>query len=117
MPLLDTLSSTTAGFVPLLAQADAGAGGPGGILSNPMFMVAAIVGIMYFLIFRPQQKEAKEHEKMLSALQKGDQVVTSSGMHGKVHMVEDDLVIVEIADKVRVTIDKTAVKRKLGGEG
>ena len=49
----------------------------------------------------------------MSALQKGDRVVTSSGLHGKVYSVEDDEVVVEVADKVRVTIDKSAVKRKI----
>lgn len=117
MPLLETLSAAPAVLVPVLAQADAGAGGVGGILSNPMFMVAAIVGIIYFVTIRPQQKEAKEHDAMLAALQKGDKVVSASGLHGKVHMVADDTVVLEIADKIRVTIDKQAVKRKLGGEG
>ncbi len=50
--------------------------------------------------------------EILAALQKGDLVVTSSGLHGKVFSVDDDEVVVEIADKVRVTIDKSAVKRK-----
>ncbi|MBI5562868.1 MAG: preprotein translocase subunit YajC [Deltaproteobacteria bacterium] len=65
--------------------------------------------IFYFLLIRPQQKKAKEHKEMLSQIQKGDAVITSSGIHGKVTAVADDAITVEIADNVRVKFSKDAV--------
>lgn len=109
-PLATLLSAPD--LAPVLAQA-AGGGAGGGSFISSFGMMAVILAIFYFLLIRPQQKEAKEHQALLAALQKGDLVVTSSGLHGRVFSVEDDEVVVEIAEKVRVTIDKSAVKRKL----
>jgi len=84
-------------------------------------MMAAIFAIFYFLLIRPQQKEQKEHQTLLGALQKGDRVATASGMHGKVWEVRDAEVVLEVADKVRIIVDKSAIKRKTAapaeGEG
>lgn len=93
----------------------------GGGMSSTFIMMAAIFAIFYFLLIRPQQKEAKEHQSLLSSLQKGDRVATTSGIHGRVWEVRDGEVVLEIAEKVRITVDKTAVKRKMAapaeGEG
>ncbi len=72
----------------------------------------AVFAIIYFLILRPQQQEQKELQKLLAALQKGDRVVTANGMHGVIHEVRGDELVIEIADRVRVTFDRSAVKRK-----
>lgn len=85
---------------------------PGGLLES-LPMLVAIFLIFYFLVIRPQQQDQKRAQEMLAGLQKGDYVVTSSGLHGRITEVQTDTVIVEIADKVRVTLDKSAVKRKL----
>ena len=78
-----------------------------------LFLIMAMFAIIYFLILRPQSKEAKEHQTLLAGLTKGTQVVTSSGMHGRVWEVRDTEVVLEVADKVRVVIDKVSVKRRL----
>jgi preprotein translocase subunit YajC len=66
--------------------------------------------IMYFLILRPQQKRAKQHQDMVKNLRRGDTVITSGGMVGKVtKVVDDDQVEIEIADGVRVRQVKTMV--------
>lgn len=65
--------------------------------------------IFYFLLIRPQQKKAREHKDMLSKIEKGDNVITTSGIHGKVTGVSDDALTVEIADNVRVKFSKDAV--------
>ena len=101
---------------PVLAQAAGGAAGGSSFMSS-FGMMAVILAIFYFLLIRPQQKEAKEHQALLAGLSKGDRVVTSSGLHGKVFSVEEAEVVVEVAEKVRVTIDKASVKRKLDQEG
>jgi preprotein translocase subunit YajC len=88
----------------LLAQA---AGG------NPLTtfgFMAALFAIMYFLLIRPQQKQAKEHRQLVASLKKGDEVVTQGGMLGKIYAVSDKLVTLEIANGVRVRILKTSVQ-------
>jgi len=76
-----------------------GAGDPFGILL-PM---VAVFAIMYFLVLRPQQNRAKQHQEMLKAVRRGDVVVTNGGLVGKItKVVDDDQVEVEVADGVRV---------------
>ena len=66
--------------------------------------------IMYFLLIRPQQKKLKEHQAMVAALRKGDQVVTQGGLIGKVTRVKDnDELEVEIAEGVKVRVVKTTI--------
>ena len=77
----------------------------------PLFAVFAII---YFLIIRPQQQEQKKHQELLAALQKGDDVIIGNGMHGVIHEVRGDQLVIEIADRVRVTFDRSAVQRKAG---
>ena len=82
----------------------AGAGqGEGGGFSAivPLLLMFAI---FYFLLIRPQQKKAKEHREMISNLKKGDRVVTSGGIHGRITSLDESTVAVEIADKVKVKI-------------
>jgi preprotein translocase subunit YajC len=67
--------------------------------------------IFYFLLIRPQQKKAKEHREMISHLRKGDRIVTSGGLHGRVTAVSDTTLTVEIADRVRVKIARGNVSQ------
>jgi len=62
--------------------------------------------IMYFLMIRPQQKKAKEHREMIQNLKKGDKIVTGGGIHGRVTGMDDTTLTVEIADKVRVKVNR-----------
>lgn len=88
----------------------------GGAMTSQILMMAAIFAIFYFLLIRPQQKEAKAQQDLLGSLQKGDRVATASGLHGTVWEVRDAEVVLEIADRVRVTLDKPSIKRKVGPE-
>lgn len=66
--------------------------------------------IFYFLLIRPQQKRAKEHRDMIANLKKGDKILTSGGIHGRIVSVEDNNTLsVEIADKVKVKMDSSYV--------
>jgi preprotein translocase subunit YajC len=79
---------------------------------SPVGMLLPIVGmllIFYFLMIRPQQKRQKEVQKMLSAIKKGDRVVTASGLYGTVSGVKDDVLVIQIADNVKVEMVKNAV--------
>jgi preprotein translocase subunit YajC len=76
-------------------------GGPGDIIGLLPFV--AIFAVMYFLILRPQQQRAKQHQEMVKNVRRGDVVVTSGGTVGKVtKVVDDDQIEIEIADGVRV---------------
>jgi preprotein translocase subunit YajC len=70
---------------------------------SPIWMVLMVVGIMYFLVFRPQQQKVKAHRAMVKALRRGDTVVTNGGLVGKVtKVVDDDHIEIEISDGVKV---------------
>jgi preprotein translocase subunit YajC len=71
-----------------------------------------IFAIMYFLLIRPQQKKVKEHQAMVAAVRRGDQVVTQGGLIGKVSKVKDDNEVeVEIADGVKVRVVKSTISQ------
>lgn len=91
---------------PAFAQA-AGGGAAAFTSFVPLILIFAI---MYFLLIRPQQKKMKEHKSMVEALRRGDQVLTQGGIIGKVtHVNEDNTVVVEIADGVKVKIVKQTI--------
>jgi len=84
------------------AQGAPGLGGDGGILMSLLPFILIFV-IMYFLILRPQQKRVKAHQEMVKNVRRGDTVVTSGGLIGKVtKVVDDDQLEVEISDGVRI---------------
>jgi preprotein translocase subunit YajC len=99
-------------FTPAFAQT-AGAPGVGSTIGSFVPLVL-IFFIMYFLLIRPQQKKMKEHRAMVDALRRGDQVVTSGGIVGKVTKVQEDgMVEVEIADGVKVKVVKHTIGQVL----
>lgn len=73
-----------------------------------------IIVVFYFLILRPQQKRQKERAKLLEGVKKGDKIVTSGGIHGTVEGVEDNAVLVKIADNVKVKMEKGAIATIVG---
>ncbi|MED5606833.1 MULTISPECIES: preprotein translocase subunit YajC [Pseudomonas] len=94
------------------AAAPAAAAGPMGTGFEWVFLVGFLV-IFYLMIWRPQAKRTKEHKNLLSNLQKGDEVVTSAGIAGKVLKVADDFVVVEVADNVELKFQKGAIAATL----
>jgi preprotein translocase subunit YajC len=70
---------------------------------------AAIIAIFYFLIIRPQNKKQKETRKMLSALKKGDRIVTIGGIHGTIQSVKEASVIVRVDDTTKVEFSRSAI--------
>ena len=84
--------------------AEGGAGGFTGFIPLILMFV-----IFYFLLIRPQQKRSKEHRQMVSTLKKGDRIVTSGGIHGRITGIDDNTLTVEIADKVRVKVARANV--------
>ncbi|MBN2344577.1 MAG: preprotein translocase subunit YajC [Deltaproteobacteria bacterium] len=72
-------------------------------------MIVLMFAVFYLLLIRPQQKKAKEHQKMLDAVGKGAEIVTNGGLIGRVVSVKDNVLTVELADKVRVRVLRTQV--------
>ncbi|MDG1481589.1 MAG: preprotein translocase subunit YajC [Myxococcota bacterium] len=98
-------------ITPFIAQAAQQISPMDGLLQTAP-MIIFFIAIFYFIVIRPQQKEQQEHDKLLASLQKGDKVVTKSGLHGEIHEVGDGVIVLKIAEKTRVTMDTSAVKGK-----
>lgn len=94
----------------------AGAGGEGGGASV-FLMFGLIFVIFYFLLIRPQQKQAKQHREMIASLKKGDKIVSSGGLYGTITGLTDDVIIMEIAPKVRVKISRASISKLMRKEG
>jgi len=92
----------------LLAMAPQGGDGGGSLIST-LIMFGAIFAIFYFMIIRPQQKRAKEREKLLSNIEKGDKIITSGGVHATIVGIEDKTVLIEIAPNVKIKVDRSAI--------
>lgn len=94
-----------------MAQTGGGGGAAGGLLQ--FLPLIFIVVIFYFLLIRPQQKRAKEHKRMIEAINRGDEVLTSGGIVGRVSDVGDSFTSVEIASGVEVRLQKSAISQVL----
>jgi preprotein translocase subunit YajC len=108
MTLLDLLIS------PAHAQAATPAAS-GGLFGGGLGMLfpLILIGVMYFLMIRPQMKRQKEHVAMLGKLAIGDEVITNGGVAGVVRELGDHFIAVEIADNVRVRVQKSAIANVL----
>jgi len=93
----------------LIAMAPQGGSGGGGSLISTIIMFGAIFAIFYFMIIRPQQKRAKEREKLLSNIEKGDKIVTSGGVHGTIIGLEEKTALIEVAPNVKIKIERSAI--------
>lgn len=83
---------------------------PSGLEKYSMpLMLVAVFAIMYFMMIRPQQKRQKEVQKMRESMKVGDKVVTAGGIHGRIKEVNDTNFLIEIADNVRIRVDKASV--------
>jgi len=90
-----------------MGQGGASAQGTGGFSS--LVPIILMFVIFYFLLIRPQQKKAKEHQQMVSGLKKGDRIITSGGIYGLITSVGENVLTVEISDKVRIKLVKSNV--------
>ena len=94
------------------AQETGAAAPPGGDLFQIAFLVGLFV-LFYFIAIRPQRKRQKEHSEMVGALAKGDEVVTASGILGKINKLEDNYVVLQVADNVELKFQRTHVNAVL----
>jgi len=93
----------------LVAQAAAQGSGP---QPNPLLQFVPLIFIFvifYFLLIRPQQKQRKEHQQLVSTIKTGDRVVLASGIHGVISNVKDSTILVRVADNVKIEFDRSSV--------
>lgn len=98
------ISSAYAQAAASAPAAEAGAGG----MIQWVFLIG-FMGIFYFLILRPQMKRSKEHRNLLGALQKGDEVVTTGGIVGRIVKVSEEFVVLAVSDAVQLRFQKAAI--------
>jgi len=83
------------------------AGGSAGMMN--LIMIVALIAIFYFFMIRPQQRKQKEIRKFREGLNVSDRVITAGGIYGKIRAVKENTITLEIADNVRISIDKGSV--------
>jgi preprotein translocase subunit YajC len=82
--------------------------------TSPVVLIvgyALLLAVFWFVFIRPASQQRRRHQEMLKTVKRGDRVVTQGGLHGVVAEVKDDLVVLRVAPKVDVTIDKSAIQR------
>ena len=72
-------------------------------------MLAILVLFMYFVIIRPQSKRTKDHKNLIDSLQRGDEITTIGGILGKIEKISDDFVVLNIAENINITVQKSAI--------
>ncbi|HQI01417.1 MAG TPA: preprotein translocase subunit YajC [Deltaproteobacteria bacterium] len=95
------------------------AGSTGGDTMSMLMNLAPLILIFvvfYFLLIMPQQKKAKQHKQMLESIDKGDEVITSGGIHGKVVGIADQVLTLDIGDKVKIKVSREFIAMKKSGE-
>ena len=109
-------------FLGNIALAMAPAGQPGGAqggegLMSTLMLIVPMILIFYFFLIRPQSKRAKEHQKFLEQIKRGDKVITNGGIWGKVATVTDTTIDLEVASNVKIRMTKSTVAGYQKGEG
>ena len=96
-----------------ISDAYAAGGAPQDNGLGSILIIVLMIVMFYFLLWRPQQKRTKEHQQLMADLAKGDEVATSSGIHGRVKGIDEQSVSVEIAKGVEVRMHKQAITQVL----
>ncbi len=96
----------------VLLQAASGGTGAGSGWSS-MIMIVALIAIFYFFMIAPQQKKQKKINAFRNSLKSGDKVMTAGGIYGRIRDIKDNAVILEIADGVRIKIDKNSIYQSM----
>lgn len=100
-----------------LAMAPPPGEGGGGNFISTIIMFGAIFLIFYFMIIRPQQKRQKEREKLLSEVQKGDKVITSSGIHGIIAGLDEKTIVLQVSDNTKIKMERSAIATVTSSKG
>ena len=93
--------------------------GSEGQQSNPILGFLPIIlmfVVLYLLMIRPQMKKQKNQQRLIDELEKGDEIVTNGGIHGSIQNIKDDILVIKIADNVKIEVSRAAVQRVKGKE-
>lgn len=101
--------------MPSLAWAQGGPDGSGPSQLVSLLPIVLMFAILYFLLIRPQQTRAREHQTMVANLRRNDEIITSGGIHGRIQSIADKVLVVEIAPNVRIRLDRDQVASVVGG--
>jgi preprotein translocase subunit YajC len=99
-----------------LAYAANGAGGDATGIFMSLAPLILIFVVFYFLLIMPQQKKAKQHRQMLEGIVKGDEVITNGGIHGRVVGISEQVLTLEVAEKVKIKVSRDFIAQKKGTE-
>lgn len=100
-------------FIPAAQAADGGGLGGGGFFGPDLFIILAFALVFYFIIWRPQSKRAKEHKNLVGGVAKGDEIITTGGLIGKVVKVDEQFLVMEVSNGVELKLQKHAVTAAL----
>jgi preprotein translocase subunit YajC len=100
-------------FIPAAIAAEGATGGASFFGGPDLFIIVAFGLVFYFIIWRPQSKRQKEHKDLVGGIDKGDEIVTTGGLIGKVVRVDEQFLVLEVTDKVELKIQKHAVAAAL----
>ena len=95
------------------AQVPPGCGGQGGV---QMLMIMLMLGVFYFILIRPAQKRERQRKQMLDSIKKGDLIVTTGGLLGRVSGLTDQVVTLDVAEKIRLRVLRSHVAGKQGAD-
>lgn len=95
----------------MMYLAEGAAPGGAGNIIQLIWPFVLMFAVFYFLLIRPQQKKQKARGAMLNALKKGDKIVTIGGLHGTIHEITDDVVVLLVNDATKLTFDRSAVSQ------
>lgn len=105
----------------LASGAVGGEGAPPGACGqgspSSLLFIVIMFAIIYFLLFRPSQVQQKKHKEMIGSLQKGEKVISSGGIHGKVTQIKDSTVKLKVDDKTEIEVEKGMIRKVLRKEG
>lgn len=93
--------------------AGAADGGLGAIMGSPLIVMALMFAVMYFIVIRPQMKQAKKQKEMIAALQKGDEVVALGGLLGKIVELDEQYVTLNVAAETQIIVQRASVQLPL----
>jgi preprotein translocase subunit YajC len=100
-------------FIPAAQAAGGGATGAAGFFGPDLFIIVAFALVFYFIIWRPQSKRAKEHKELVGGIAKGDEIITNGGLIGKVVKIDEQFLVMEVADGVELKMQKQAITAAL----
>ena len=91
------------------APAAGGGGSPQGSMLQTLIFFGIMIAIFYLLIFRPQQKKAKQHRELVTALKRGDSIITNSGIYGRIALLDDHTATIEVDKNVKLRVLKSHI--------